>query len=146
MANWIMYDSAKEDIGDGTIEFDSQTFKCSLHSSSYTPDRSTQSVYADLTGEVANGNGYTTGGLTLTSVTWGQTSGTATFDSADPTWTASGGNIGPVLYAVIRSTSGSQPLVCYTQLNGSPITISDGGTATIVLNSSGILTLSGATS
>lgn len=146
MANWIMYDSAKEFVGDGTIDFDGQTFKCSLHSSTYNPNIATQSVYADLTGEVANGNGYTTGGLTLSGVTWGQAGGTATFDSNDMSWTATGGNIGPLLYAVVRSTSGSEPLICYTAVSSSNVTITTGSTAIIQISSSGILTLSGATS
>lgn len=144
--NWIMYDSAKEFIGDGTIDLDTQTFKITLHTNSYTPNRGTQSVYSDLTNELSTANGYTNGGATLSNVTWAQTSGTAKFDADDPSWTASGGNIGPFRIAVIRSTSGSEPLLCYSILEGSDLTINSGQTGTIVINASGILTLSGATS
>jgi len=145
--NWIMYDTAKEYIGDGTIDFDGHTFKCLLTSNSYTPNRSTQSVLADVTNQVANGFGYTTGGATLGSVTWGQTSGTATFDSADISWTALGGSIGPFRIAVIYDdTAASDPLLCYCVLDSSDLTATDGQTATIALNASGILTLSGAIS
>lgn len=145
--NWIMYDSAKVYIGDGTIDLDSHVFKVLLTSNSYTPNRSTQTVKADVTGELSTGNGYTAGGATLASVTWTQSSGTATFDSADPAWTASGGSIGPFRNAVIYDdTSASDVLLCYCILDSSDLTATNGQTATIVMNASGILTLSGATS
>lgn len=144
--NWIMFDAAKKAIGDGSIDLDTHTFKITLHSASYTPNRATQAVYADLSNELSTANGYTNGGATLASVTWAQTGGTATFDAADPAWTASGGDIGPFKTAVIRSTSGSEPLLCYCVLDASGLTAADGQTVTIALNASGILTLSGATS
>ena len=146
--NWIMYDSAKEFIGDGTIDLDTHTFKVQLQSSSYTPNRSTQTVRADLTNELATGSGYTATGATLGTVTWAQSSGTATFDSADPSWTASGGNIGPFRYAVIYDdTAASDELLCYCEVDTTTdLTATDGQTVTIALNASGILTLSGATS
>lgn len=61
------------------------TFKIALYTSSATLGQSTQSY--TTSNEVANGNGYTTGGNTLTSVT-PTTSGTTAFtDFADTTWT-----------------------------------------------------------
>lgn len=145
--NWIMYDSAKEYIGDGTIDLDTHTFKIQLHTNTYTPNRATQSVRADLSNELSTGSGYTAGGATLGSVTWAQSSGTATFDAADPTWTASGGTIGPFRIAVIYDdTAASDELLCYCVLDSSDISATDGQTVTIALNASGILTLSGATS
>lgn len=144
--NWIMYDSAKEFIGDGTIDLDTHTFKVQLHTNSYTPNRSTQSVRADLSNELSTGFGYTAGGATLT-MSWGQSGGTATLDSNDPSWTASGGAIGPFRIAVIYDdTAGNDELLCYCVLDSSDLTASDGQTATITMNASGILTLSGATS
>jgi len=144
--NWIMYDSAKEYIGDGTIDLDTHTFKILLTTNSYTPDRATHTVKADVTNELSTANGYTAGGATLT-VTWGQTSGTATFDATDVAWTASGGNIGPFRNAVIYDdTAASDELLCYCVLNTSDLTATDGQTFTIQFNASGILTLSGADS
>jgi hypothetical protein len=61
------------------------TFKIALYTSSATLGAST-TVYS-ITNEVANGNGYTTGGETL-SVTGPSSSGTtAILDFADVTWT-----------------------------------------------------------
>lgn len=145
--NWIMYDSAKEYIGDGTIDLDSHTFKIMLTTNSYTPDRGTHTQKSDVTNELSTAFGYTAGGATLSSVTWGQTGGTATFDAADVSWTASGGSIGPFRNAVIYDdTAGNDELLCYCVLNSSDLTATDGQTFTIQFNASGILTLSGATS
>ena len=51
------------------IDFNSDTLKMQLHTSSYTPNLLTHDYQDDLTNEVASGNGYTTGGATLSSVT-----------------------------------------------------------------------------
>lgn len=62
------------------------SFKCSLYTSSATLD-STTTVYT-ATNEVANGNGYTTGGAALTiSQAPTSTSTTAWLDFADRDWT-----------------------------------------------------------
>lgn len=144
---WKRYDKFAEYLGDGTIDMDGDTFKCQLHTSSHTPSLSLDAVKADLDNEVANGSGYTTGGVTLSSVTWTESSGTVTFDAADPAWTASGGTI-TGRYAIILDdtpTSPADPLVAYSLLDNSPadVSVTDGNTLTIQLNASGILTLSG---
>lgn len=142
--NWIAYNGFREYVGDGTVDMDNDTFKVQLHSSTYTPNAETHDTTTDLSNEVANGNGYTTGGATLGSVTWTKSTTTVTFDSADPTWTASGGNIGPARYAVINDTTANK-LIAYCDL-GEDVTTLDGNTLTLTINASGILTLSGATS
>jgi hypothetical protein len=47
-----------------------------LHTSSYSPDQDAHSYQDDLSGEVANGNGYATGGMLLPSPTIGYTGAT----------------------------------------------------------------------
>ena len=146
---WRMYSSAKEYIGDSTIDLDNHTFKAQLHLSTYTPNLNTHTVRADLTNEHANANGYTTGGATIGSITWVSSSGTATYDSADVQWTASGGSI-VARYAVIYDDTPSSPLdplLCYSLLDTTPgdVTATNGNTFTIQMNASGIFTLSGMT-
>jgi len=63
------------------------TFKIALYTSSATLGATT-TAYSS-TNEVANGNGYTTGGNTLTNVTPTISGTTAFTDFADTTWTAS---------------------------------------------------------
>lgn len=147
--NWLMFNSAKLYIGNGTIVLPTQTLNMTLHSSLYAPSVVTQSVYADLTNELSTANGYTSGGQALTGVTWAQSSGAATFDATDPSWTALGGSIGPFVWGVIRSTSTAvvaQPLICYCALDSAGLTVNTGQTVTISFNASGILTFTGATS
>lgn len=144
---WKLYDTAKLNIGNGTTDLDSHTFKIALFTSSSDANTLTETVYSGLTNEVANANGYTTGGNTLSGVTWTQTSGTATFDATDTTWTASGGSI-TARYAVIYDdTAATKPLVCVCLLDTTPadVTATAGNTLTIQFNASGIFTLSGAT-
>lgn len=49
------------------VDFDSDTIKETLHTATYTPDLAAHKYVSDLTNEVANGGGYTTGGQTVTS-------------------------------------------------------------------------------
>lgn len=148
--NWIMFDSAKEYIGDGTIDMDDNTFKVLLTTNSYTPNIATHTVKTDVTNELSTGNGYTAGGATLASVTWTHSGSTTKFDSADPVWTASGGSIGPFRRAVIYRSgtvnSVTDALVCHCLLDSDDITVTDTNTYTIQMHASGILTLSGAAS
>jgi len=121
------------------------TVKVSLHTSTYT-FAATHNVYADLTNELSTANGYTNGGLALTSISWSQTSGTATFTAANAVWTASGGSI-TARRAVIRvvGTINSQvdPLIASVLLDTTPadVTATTGNTLTLAWNGSGIFTL-----
>lgn len=145
-ASITFFNSFKEYIADGTIDLDTDTFKLTLHTSTYSPNASTQTVYADLTNELATANGYTNGGHTLASVTWGQSAGTSTFDAADLAITASGGSI-VARYAVIRKSGTANtivdPLVAYILMDTSPadVTTTDGNVLTFQWNGSGIFTL-----
>lgn len=121
------------------------TFRLTLHSSSYT-FAATHSVFADATNELSTANGYTSSGIALSSVSWTQSSGTATFDAADVVWTASGGSIvarRAVLRAVGTFNSLVDPLVCSILLDTTPadVTTTTGNTLTIQWNASGIFTL-----
>lgn len=144
---WIRYNGFSEYLGDGTIDMDNDTFKMQLHTSTYTP-AVTHDVLTDLTNEVANGNGYTTGGVTLSGVTWTRSTTTVTFDATDAQWTASGGSI-VARYAVIYDDTPSgtptDPLVAYSLLDDTPadVTVADGNTLTIAFHANGILTLTG---
>lgn len=146
-ATITIFESFREYIGDGTIDLDTDTFKVSLHTSTYTPSASTQSAYADLSNELSTANGYTNGGATLASVTWTRSGATVTLDAADTVWTASGGSIA-ARYAVIRKSGTANtitdPLVAYILLDNTPadVTVTDGNNLTLAWNASGILTLS----
>ena len=136
MADTI-FNSFLEAVGDGTHDMDNDTFKICLLTDSYSID-ATDTQYSDLTNEVANGNGYTTGGVTLTGVTWTQTSGTLTFDSTmAPAWTSASFT---ARYAVIyNDTATNDELVCLIDFGENKVVSS--GTFTINFNASGIFTI-----
>jgi len=150
---WLIYNNAKEYIGDGTIDLDAGDafFAVILLTSSYTPAL-THDAYSDVSAnEVANGNGYTTGGVTPSSTTWTNSSGTVTFDSDNPSWTASGGSITARYAAFVHVAAGSgvpQPtdkLIAYSLLDNAPadVTVNDGADLTLVLNANGYFQISG---
>ena len=78
--------SYKEDLFNGVHET-ADTYKIALYTSSATLDKNTTAYTA--TNEVANGNGYTTGGATLGSRTVGSSSDVRYLMWADPQWTTS---------------------------------------------------------
>jgi len=144
--SWKIYNSAKLYIGDGTMDLDTHAFKIALLRSGYTPAL-THTQYSQLTNQTPSGNGYTTTGVALTSVTYAQTNGLATFDSADPAWTASGGTI-IARYAVLYNDTTTSPvdaLVAYCLLDTAPadVTITDGNTLTLQISANGYFTIGG---
>ena len=68
------------------------TVKLMLTTSAYVPNVTTagHSVLADVTNEIANGAGYTTGGYTLVTGTVTASGNGFKFSSADPFWNAAG--------------------------------------------------------
>lgn len=129
---FTLYDSVAELIADGTIDLDNDTFKLALLASGYTPSAA-HDEYADLTNELSTANGYTSGGATLTGVTWGQTGGVATFDSDEVVWTASSSGI-TARYAVLYDdTSSGKKLIGYMLLDSTPanVTATAGNTLTV---------------
>jgi hypothetical protein len=115
--------------------------KVALFTAAYTPNQNTDELYSDISAnEVANGNGYITGGKTCASPTVAYAAKVATFDAADPgTWT--GATTNPAFsfrYAVTYdSTSGI--LIGY-QDYGSTLTINIGDTFTYTFDAAGIWT------
>lgn len=115
------------------VSFSADTFKIILMQSGFTFDKDTHHAYTDVSAsELANGNGYTTGGATLGGVT-------VTEDDADdrceitwnnPSWTAAGGAIGPVSGAIIYDDTVSDYIMGYIDFSGD-YTQPSGGTMTL---------------
>lgn len=137
----VPYQSFREYIGTA-INLSTDTLKMLLTTSSYTPSASSHTVLADITNE-CSGNGYAR--ATLGSVSWSHSGATATFDFADPTFTASGGSIVARYWAIYDDTptSPADPLVAYGLLDSTPadVTITSGNTFTFQINASGLFTL-----
>ena len=132
----------------GLLAATSTNFRLALITSAWTPNNATDTNYANVSGsEIANGNGYTTGGGTLTGVVISQTSGTVKFTSATFVWTASGSGVPAwrrgVVYYLGTLNAVVNPLVGYFLGDGTnvdvPLTTS-GNTLSFTPNASGILT------
>jgi hypothetical protein len=124
------------------IDLNSDTIKVALCTSSYTPDQDTHNYYDDLTNQVANGNGYTTGGATLASPTFTYTgaSNVFKFDADDVTWSSSTITARyAVVYDDTPATSGTKPLICYVDF-GADVS-STSSNFTITWNADGIFTV-----
>jgi hypothetical protein len=65
---FVEYNSFRRYIADGTIDVNSNTWKLGFYTSASNAATATLSTRTSVTNEVANGNGYTTGGKTLTGV------------------------------------------------------------------------------
>lgn len=139
MASYNKFNVFTKDVVEGKHNFSSHTFKVMLTN---TAPVATNSVKGDLT-EISAGNGYTAGG-TATTITVSTTSGTAKVTGTDIVFTASGGSVGPLRYAVLYNdtqTSPAKPLVAWWDY-GSSITLNDTETLTVDFdNTNGIFTV-----
>ena len=101
----------------------------------------THTTLAQTSGtEVANGNGYTTGGATLSGVTvTTTTTNDATFDANDVTWSASGGSITAVAAIIYNDTDTNDPPLAFINFDATE-SAGDGTDFKLVWNDSGIFT------
>ena len=144
---WKLYDTAKLKIATGIIDLDTHTFKMALFLSTSNCNTLTHDELADLTNQVANGLGYTTGGTTLSNVTVTNSSGTISFDSDPVSWTATGGSIVARFGVIYDDTAVGDPLLAVCLLDTAPadVTATDTNDLIITPNASGYFTMSGAT-
>lgn len=128
-----------QDMGRGVHNLNANTLKIVLTNTA--PVAATSAVLADIT-QIANGNGYTTGGTAVPGNTYVQTGGVGKLNSSgDVTFTAAGGTMGPFRYAVLyNDTATGDPLIGFWDY-GSSITLNDGESFTVDLDqTNGILT------
>lgn len=135
--SWTFTNTGRKKLIDGTFDLDTDTFKMALFQSTSNLGASS-TTYAGVTNEVANANGYTTGGKTLTMSVSGTT--TVTVDCDDQVWTATGGSI-TARFAAIYENAGD--ILCYCLLDDTPadVTATSGNTLTVAINASGIFTI-----
>jgi len=139
MASYNKFQVFTKDLIEGKHNFASNVFKIMLTN---TAPVNTNAVKADLT-EISAGSGYTAGG-TATTITSSTSSGVAKVSGTDVVFTASGGSIGPLRYAVLYNdtqTTPLKPLVAWWDY-GSSITLNDTETLTVDFDSTnGIFTV-----
>ena len=135
------YTSYKQYVHDGTINLNNTgKVMLALVKSTYTPNIA-HTVWADVSSEeVANGDGYTTGGEALGSLSVNSTR----FDAADVTWSSLTKTFRyGVLYINDTVNAIVNPLIAYILFDDTPADISiGGGDFTVQWSGSGIITFS----
>lgn len=142
------YTKLVKSLVDKLADLDSDALKVALLSAYTvgTTQDDAQFVADVITGgvatEVANGNGYTTGGAALAGVTLVEAGHVYTLDCNDVTWAAS--TISAVAALFYDSTPGayaSDPVICFWDF-GQTVS-STNGTFTLTISASGLLVVTG---
>jgi hypothetical protein len=120
------------------VDWDTDTIKVALTTSSYTPNQDTHDYFNDVTNEVS-GTGYTAGGNTLASktITYDDANNVIVLDAADTTWASS---TITARYAVVYASTGTastSPLIGYVDFGSDQS--STNGNFTITWDSTGIV-------
>lgn len=131
----LIYNSCIDDLAKGNIDFDTDTFKVMLVTSTYTPDKDTHLKRSSVTNEVSNSGTYASGGsassVTVTKDTVNDrvdiTFGSVNWTSATITARAA------VIYKSRGGASSADELVAYVDF-GSDVT-STNGTFTVTFSS-----------
>mgnify|MGYP000703988785 CR=1 FL=1 len=123
-------------------------YRLALVTNSWVPAPTTDELWAVASAnELANANGYTTGGINPGSIALTQAAGVVKFTGNAVVWTASGSGIPAwrygVLYYLGTLNGKVNPLVAYFLGDSTPADVpltTSGNTLTITPNASGILT------
>ena len=153
---WQLYNSAKQNIGNGTITLGAGVFKMALFTSASNASTFTLSAYGgggaltSVTNEIAATGGYVTGGKALVPAIgqWIVNPSSAkqykfTMSAVGVAFTASGAPLTNIRYAVLRNSTGAAAgkLLCFCQLSSAQFTVSSPNTLTVLPAATGIFTL-----
>ena len=145
---WTFFGKAKQHLMDGSIDLDSDIFRMSLFTSASNAESGAAilSVIGGVTGEVAGGFGYVTSGKAIAGVTWGQgaSAGEVRFNGAATVWSALGGDIPNIKYAVVwkmGASAGARKVLFYSKLSASQFSVTTGNSLTVQPASNGFFEL-----
>ncbi len=141
---WTFYNEFKKYLGAGDAQMDNQ-FRISLFTSASNAATATLSTISEVTNEVTEANGYSSSGKALVE-SWGTGASASEFrfNASPVVWTATGGSISNIKFAVIwqsGASAGARKLVCYSQLSTAQFTVTIGNTLTITPSANGIFEL-----
>lgn len=127
----LIYNNALWYLVKGNIDFDSDTFKTMLVTSSYTPNKDTDDFRNDVTNEVT-GTGYTAGGnsCTMTVAAIDTTNDRIEVTMGGSAWASSTITAaGAVIYKSRGGASSADELVAYIDFGGNVVSVA--GTFTL---------------
>ena len=139
-----LYGLALKSAFNKEIDWDSDTIKVMLCTSTYVPDQDAHQYKSSVTNEVT-GTGYTAGGATLASATSAYTaaSNTLVLDAADTSWASSTITARyAVIYDSTPATDATRPLIAYVDFGAD--VVSSGGTFSITWDAAGVVNVTAA--
>jgi len=123
--------AVKKEVTDGYVA--ETTWKVALCTNSFSPS-ALMVTYSDITNEVPNGSGYTTGGATLAGRSSAFVATDAKLDATDISWSSASFSC---RYAVLYETTGGKIRAIF-DLGDQTV---NSGTLTLIWNASGILSV-----
>ena len=137
-----LYDGAVKHLGRAKINLSGGAFRIALVKTTLASDDTLSSWGSINANEVTSGNGYSSSGKALGNLTWNSAGSGYHWDASDVFWSANGGDIIDIKYAVIIGGSGGTQTICRSKLTSTgTITISAGNRLTLSFNASGIFQL-----
>jgi len=129
----LIYNSCLNDMATGAIDFDTNSFKILLVTSSYTPNKDTHTKRSDVTNEIS-GTGYTAGGVsTAVTVTNDTANDRIDINFADVSWSSATLTAAAGVIYKTTGTSSTDNLVAYLDFSGN--VTSTNGTFTLDITS-----------
>ena len=139
MASFNKFNQFVHGLATKKIDFSADTIKVMLTN---TAPVATNTQYSDISAnELANGNGYTTGGATVTGTGATNSSGTESVAADATTWTSSTGNMGPFRYVVYYDNTAATKYLIGWYDYGSSITLNGAAGETFVVTPTGSVLL-----
>jgi hypothetical protein len=115
MATGVAYEKLSKTLWSAGINFTSDTIKCALVTSAYTPSSTAHEFWSNVSTHEVTGTGYTAGGVTLTGkAVIDNNDNIVVIDCNDPTWATA--TISGIRYAVFykdTGTASTSPLISY---------------------------------
>jgi len=139
--DWTTFEEFSEQLGNEQHNFSSDTLKAGLVDSTITPTAGdTTPTWTDYSAnEVGTGGGYPAGGITLSSVTWTETGGTATLNAVDLALAQNGSGFTDAYWLILyNDTNATDMAIGFLDLGGPVSEVA--GPITITWNALGIIT------
>lgn len=136
----LIFNNFLGDIGNGTIDWDTDSFKCMLVTATYTPDIDTHINRDDVSNEVV-GTGYTLGGAAMSgeAVTVDNTNDWGKYDADNVQWVTSTITARAAIVYKDVGTAATDILVGYWDFGGDIVSTAD--TFTVTWGANGLFTL-----
>lgn len=129
----LIYNSCLNDMATGAIDFDTNSFKILLVTSSYVPNKDTHTKRSDVTNEIT-GTGYTAGGSSsAVTVTNDTANDRIDINFADVSWSSATLTAAAAVIYKTTGTASADNLVAYLDFGGN--VTSTNGTFTLDITS-----------